>query len=1286
MSAVRRVVVGTLLLVMLLSVGGTTAQGWEPSTSAPATSRPVPTGASARASPESDGPDHGKHRPAYVPGQVIVKFKPGLAKGERDRVLTAHRGSLVKSMLLPGYALVQLEPSRDAAHLKTSLAEDPAVELTEPNYFRYAHFTPNDPLYSYQWHFPMVQMPTAWDVSNGAGVIVAVIDSGVAYEDYGKYDQAPDLAGTTFVAGWDFVNDDDHPNDDDSHGTHVAGTVAQTTNNASGVAGVAYGATIMPVKVLDEDGSGTDQGVADGIVWAVDHGAQVINMSLGGPDYSSVLRDAVDYAHDHGVTVVASSGNDNSSIGYPAAYENCIAVGAVRYDETRSYYSNYGPELDVVAPGGDVYADQNGDGYGDGVLQQTFHPDTHDPTDFGYWFFQGTSMASPHVAGVAALLISHGIATTPDQVRAALEDTAKDLGPVGWDQEYGQGLIQARSALDYIPGATPTPTETPTHTPTATETPTHTPTATETPTHTPTATETPTHTPTATETPTHTLTATETPTNTPTATETPTHTPTATETPTHTLTATETPTHTSTATETPTHTPTATETPTHTPTATETPTHTPTATETPTHTSTPTETPTHTPTATETPTHTPTATETPTHTPTATETPTHTPTATETPTHTPTATETPTNTPTATETPTHTPTPTETPTHTPTATETPTHTPTATETPTHTPTPTETPTHTPTATETPTHTLTATETPTNTPTATETPTNTPTATETPTHTPTATETPTHTPTATETPTHTPTPTEAPAGARPVRGAVTPGSGSCNAGEKTSFSTTCSDADGWQDIKWLSFCVGQHYSGADGLYAYYNQNNNKVYLTNDDGTAWQSGVPLGAAQTIENERVVLHPADMSRSGSENTLTVDWSVTFKPTVDGPKYSYINVTDDLGLRSGWRRMGNWTVNGDNQRPVRGVLTAPPGDPPGAGVPYLFTTTCSDANGWPQIKFASLSIGQHYSGADGLYAYYNQNAHKFYLTNDVGTAWSQGLPPGSAQTLENSHLILNLADMSVIGAGDTMTINWSVTFKPVVAGLKYVYMNVWDDANVKSGWKKIGAQMLVNGTNEAPAAVSVSPDDGSCDPGEAVTFTTVCTDTNGWPQLKFVSFSVGTNYAGSDGLKSYYNQDGNRFFLANDDGSAWIGGRSPGSAQSIENSRAVLNMPDTHVSAVTDTLTIEWSVTFKETVGGEKTVWLNARDDYNATSRWQEMGSWTIAGDGAGASITSYPGRILVPLEGTPAHDELEVPLPEPVDEAPTDEEPGMPVLEPAERDASPVARIRMGGPYEG
>jgi hypothetical protein len=214
----------------------------------------------------------------------------------------------------------------------------------------------------------------------------------------------------------------------------------------------------MPVKVLDRRGSGTYANVALGIRYAADNGAKVINLSLGGTADSTTLKDAVAYAYNKGVTVIAACGNDNKATClYPAAYDAyVIAVGATQYDETKAPYTNYGPSLDLVAPGGNNNLDQNNDGYADGVLQQTFQNSIF-VCNFAYYFFQGTSMAAPHVSGVAALLIARGNATTPDQIRTALQETAEDKGTTGRDDTYGYGLVDAYKALGWTAGPDTTP-------------------------------------------------------------------------------------------------------------------------------------------------------------------------------------------------------------------------------------------------------------------------------------------------------------------------------------------------------------------------------------------------------------------------------------------------------------------------------------------------------------------------------------------------------------------------------------------------------------------------------------------------------------------------------------------------------------------------------------------------------------------------------------------------------------------------------------------------------------
>jgi serine protease len=304
---------------------------------------------------------------------------------------------------------------------------------------------PNDTCYHYQWHLGQIHMPEAWKLGNGKGVVVAVIDTGVS--------KVADLKDTKFVPGYNFVANNDNADDDHGHGTHVAGTIAEATNNKIGVAGVAYGAAIMPLKVLSSSGSGSMAAIAQAIRWAADHGAGVINMSLGGPFPVGTINSAIQYARSKGVVVVAAAGNDGrGKVSYPARYPGVIAVASTQFDESPVFYSNWGPEIDVAAPGGNTRVDQNGDGKPDGVLQHTIVPGNISKTD--YLWFMGTSMASPHVAGVVALIEGAGV-RKPDAVEEVLLDTArkpKASGAAGGriDDHYGSGIVDAAAALKKV--------------------------------------------------------------------------------------------------------------------------------------------------------------------------------------------------------------------------------------------------------------------------------------------------------------------------------------------------------------------------------------------------------------------------------------------------------------------------------------------------------------------------------------------------------------------------------------------------------------------------------------------------------------------------------------------------------------------------------------------------------------------------------------------------------------------------------------------------------------------
>ena len=341
---------------------------------------------------------------------------------------------------------------RDA--LLATLSADPDVEIAEPdsvmsiprayapveihNETRWEGF-PNDPMYKQQWHMDQIHMPAAWKIADGAGVIVAVLDTGVAFENYKKFHMVEDLAGVEFVHPYDFVGNDVHANDDHGHGTHVTGTIAQATHNGIGVSGIARNVKIMPLKVLSGSGSGSVAGIADAIRFAADNGAHVINMSLGGRFPSRVLKKAVQYAHDKNVVVFCAAGNEGrNSVGYPAGYDGALAVAATQSDETTTFYSNYGKDIDIAAPGGNTREDPNG-----GVLQNTIA--IGDPTHSGYYAFMGTSMAAPHVAGVAALVVGAGVDKNTEVEKILLATARKTSAHDA--ARYGAGILDAEAAV-----------------------------------------------------------------------------------------------------------------------------------------------------------------------------------------------------------------------------------------------------------------------------------------------------------------------------------------------------------------------------------------------------------------------------------------------------------------------------------------------------------------------------------------------------------------------------------------------------------------------------------------------------------------------------------------------------------------------------------------------------------------------------------------------------------------------------------------------------------------------
>jgi serine protease len=377
-------------------------------------------------------------------GAMILKVKRGTSSAALQKLLQQMGATLHRRSSTMSAVVLRMPAGMSTASFKGSLHASGIVEYVEPEVRMYAFGAPNDPNFSKQWGLQDsgygIHAPSAWSGSTGRGITVAVVDTGIRRD-------CPDLQGTQILQGYNAITNGSDPTDDNGHGTHVSGTIAQTTNNNFGCAGVAYEASLLPVKVLGSDGSGSNFDVAEGIRWAADHGARVINMSLGGAG-GSTLQDAVRYATAKGVVICAAAGNGGGgSLSYPAAYPETISVGAIQSNGQKASFSQYGNGLSVMAPGVNI-------------LQQTWDPQKGQ-FYFGSW--AGTSMATPHVSGTAALVLSRNSSLTPAQVKDILQRTARDLGPSGWDSETGYGLIDAAAAVNAAGGGSnPSPSPTPT--------------------------------------------------------------------------------------------------------------------------------------------------------------------------------------------------------------------------------------------------------------------------------------------------------------------------------------------------------------------------------------------------------------------------------------------------------------------------------------------------------------------------------------------------------------------------------------------------------------------------------------------------------------------------------------------------------------------------------------------------------------------------------------------------------------------------------------------------------
>ncbi|NTU43423.1 MAG: S8 family serine peptidase [Nitrospirales bacterium] len=365
----------------------------------------------------------------FVEGELLLQFKAGLSEERAEAVIKAH-GAFVGEEIVQLRTKRILVPAQAVENVKAALSRNPNVNFVENNYLAGSSFIPNDLKYSSQWHLPVISAPECWDLTTGSSeVVIAVIDSGVDPTH-------PDLA-TKLLPGWNFLNANSDTHDVLGHGTAVAGTAAALTNNTTGVAGMAWANHIMPLVVLDSSDYASYSNIASAIVYAADHGARVINISIGGSSSSSTLQNAVSYAWNKGVVIFASAMNNaNSTPYYPAACTNVIAVSATTSSDTLASFSSYGSWVDLSAPGASIYTTNNGGGY-------------------GAW--NGTSFSSPMTAGLAALVLSVNPSLTNAQVEALLKQGSDDLGTPGFDPYFGYGRIDAYKTVVAAQNFTPQP-------------------------------------------------------------------------------------------------------------------------------------------------------------------------------------------------------------------------------------------------------------------------------------------------------------------------------------------------------------------------------------------------------------------------------------------------------------------------------------------------------------------------------------------------------------------------------------------------------------------------------------------------------------------------------------------------------------------------------------------------------------------------------------------------------------------------------------------------------------
>ncbi len=458
------------------------------------------------------------------------------------------------------------------------------------------------------------------------------------------------------------------------------------------------------------------------------------------------------------------------------------------------------------------------------------------------------------------------------------------------------------------------------------------------------------------------------------------------------------------------------------------------------------------------------------------------------------------------------------------------------------------------------------------------------------------------------------------GSTPANVSLLPASGPLSVDKKLTFVCTYSDADGYADLADCRLIVYQTSTATGAIYVRYDCNTNLLYVLNDDGIGWTGGVAPGTETILSNSYITLHCEDTTVGGSENTLTINWSITVKSSMLGKVCGgWLYCLDQLGFVD-IDRLATYTIVA-NQAPSNVSLTPTSGVIP-TDVQQTYTSVHSDPDGYANLADCRLLINSTLSSVNAAYVLYDANANKLYVINDAGTGWIGGAEPGSATTISNSFMTLHCQQTTVTPSGNNLTVNWSITMKPTMAGKicgGWTYCK--DDEGLTDGFDRFATYSI----GRPPSNVSLTPTTGVITAGVQQTYTAVYSDADGSANLADCRLLINSTLTSVGAAYVMYDSNANRLYVINDAGTGWTGGIVPGTATTIQNSYVILHCQQTTVTPSGNNLTVNWSITMKPTMAGKVCGgWTYCRDDQGMTDGFDRFATYTIGQLPANVSLS--------------------------------------------------------------